>query len=63
MSNDWIDFKDHVRKYCDDRQLNKLRKLDNFKFTKHPRYNLLEGRLEYLNILIDYRIKELMSLF
>ena len=63
MSNDWIDFKDHVRKYCDDRQLNKLRKLDNFKFTKQPRYNLLEGRLEYLNILIDYRIKELMSLF
>ena len=63
MSNDWIDFKDHVRKYCDDRRLNKLGKLDNFKFTKHPRYNLLEGRLEYLNILIDYRIKELMSLF
>lgn len=62
-SNDWIDFRYHVRKYCDDRQLNKLKKLDNFKFTKHPRYNLLEGRLEYLNILIDYRIKELMSLF
>lgn len=63
MSNYWIDFRDLVKKYCTDKQLVKLKKLDNFKFTKHPRYNLLEGRLEYLNILIDYRIKELMSLF
>lgn len=63
MSNYWIDFRDIVKKYCTDKQLVKLKKLDNFKFTKHPRYNLLEDRLEYLNILIDYRIKELMSLF
>lgn len=63
LSNYWIDFRDLVKKYCTDKQLVKLKKLDNFKFTKHPRYNLLEGRLEYLNILIDYRIKELMSLF
>lgn len=63
MSNYWIDFRDLVKKYCTSKQLDKLKKLDNFKFTKHPRYNLLEGRLEYLNILIDYRIKELMSLF
>ena len=63
MSNYWIDFRDLVKKYCTDKQLVKLKKLDNFKFTKHPRYNLLEGRLEYLNILIDYRIKELMSIF
>ena len=63
MSNYWIDFRDLVKKYCTDKQLVKLKRLDNFKFTKHPRYNLLEGRLEYLNILIDYRIKELMSLF
>lgn len=63
LSNYWIDFRDLVKKYCTDKQLVKLKKLDNFKFTKHPRYNLLEGRLEYLNILIDYRVKELMSLF
>lgn len=63
MSNYWIDFRDLVKKYCTNKQLDKLKKLDNFKFTKHPRYNLLEGRLEYLNILIDYRIKELISLF
>lgn len=63
MSNYWIDFRELVKKYCTNKQLDKLKKLDNFKFTKHPRYNLLEGRLEYLNILIDYRIKELMSLF
>lgn len=63
MSNYWIDFRDLVKKYCTNKQLDKLKKLDNFKFTKHPRYNLLEGRLEHLNILIDYRIKELMSLF
>lgn len=63
MSNYWIDFRNLVKKYCTSKQLDKLKKLDNFKFTKHPRYNLLEGRLEYLNILIDYRIKELMSLF
>lgn len=62
-ANDWIDFRDHVRKYCDDRQLNRLKKLDNFKFTKHDKFNLSDARLEYLNILIDYRIKELMSLF
>ena len=63
MSNYWIDFRDLVKKYCTSKQLKKLKKLDKFKFNKHPRYNLLEGRLEYLNILIDYRIKELMSLF
>ena len=63
MSNYWIDFRDLVKKYCTDKQLVKLKRLDNFIFTKHPRYNLLKGRLEYLNILIDYRIKELMSLF
>lgn len=60
---DWVDFRDHVRKYCDDRQLNRLKKLNDFKFTKHDKFNLSDARLEYLNILIDYRIKELMSLF
>lgn len=63
MSNYWIDFRDLVKKYCTSKQLDKLKKLDNFKFTKHHRYNLSDARLEYLNILIDYRIKELMSLF
>lgn len=62
MSNDWIDFRDHVRNYCDDRHLYRLKKLNNFKFTKHDKYNLSDARLEYLNILIDYRIKELIDI-
>ena len=62
MSNDWIDFRDHVRNYCDDRHLYRLKKLNNFKFTKHDKYNLSDARLEHLNILIDYRIKELIDI-
>ena len=36
-------------------QIAKLRKIVDFKFAKHHKYNLSDERLEYLNLMINNR--------
>lgn len=60
-SNYGVDYKELVRLYCDKKQIAKLRKVLNFRFTKHSRYNLTNERLELLNLMINNRAKELIE--
>ena len=51
-----------VKAFCNKKQVAKLRKLLNFKFEKHPVYNLSEKRIKLLEMLVKKRAKELILL-
>ena len=40
---------------------NKLRKLLDFKFTKHSRYNLPDNRLALIEAVVHSRVRELLD--
>jgi len=44
------------------RQKEKIRKLINFKFKRHRRYNLDKKRLKIIERFIQIRVKELLGL-
>lgn len=60
-SNYGGDYRELVKAYCGKKQIAKLRNLANFKFQKHPKYNLSDDRLKYLNNMIQERSIELIS--
>jgi hypothetical protein len=43
-------------------QRQQLRRLLQFKFTPHPRYNLEPDRLEFLNGFVQHRVKTLLEI-
>ena len=55
------DFIETAKKYMTDRQRMALKKLINFKFLKHSRYNLPDKRLKLLEKLINERVLELLK--
>lgn len=55
------DFIDTAKKYMTKRQHDMIKKLINFKFSKHPRYNLNNNRLKLLEKVIQIRIEELLK--
>ncbi len=57
----YADFIDTAKQYMTKRQIDKLKKLINFKFTKHSRYNLNDNRLKLLERLINDRVLELLN--
>ena len=56
-----IRFEELVKEFCKKEQVEKLRKLLNFHFLKHSKYNLEENRLEALNYMIQKRAKEFIE--
>ena len=54
------DFIETAKKYMTKRQIDKLKKLINFKFKKHPIYNLPNKRLRLLEKVIKYRLEQLI---
>ncbi len=56
-----VSFEDIVKAFLSERQKTMLRKLINFKFKKHPRYNLPNKRLKILEKLIQKRIQEFLG--
>lgn len=50
-----------ARSVMTDAQRARLRKLIDFKFTRHPSYNLPEWRLKTIEKFIQYRVRELLS--
>ena len=50
-----------AKKYMTKRQYNKVKKLINFKFKKHIRYNLSNNRLNLLEKIIKLRVEELLK--
>ncbi len=59
-SNYGVDYRELVKLYCGKNQIAKLRKIVEFK--KHPKYNLSDERLEYLNSMINNRAAELINI-
>ncbi|MCQ2743021.1 MAG: XRE family transcriptional regulator [Bacilli bacterium] len=55
------DFVASVKKYLGKRQLDKIKKLINFKFKKHLRYNLPEPRLKKLERMIEIQVESLLK--
>ncbi len=61
-SNYGGDYRELVKAYCTKEQVSKLRKLVNFRFSKHSRYNLPKERLGLLNGMIQERAIELIEI-
>lgn len=56
-----VTFEEIVKEFISDRQREKLRKMINFKFAKHPKYNLPSSRLKAIEDFLQLRVKELLS--
>lgn len=56
-----VDYKELVKAFCGKEQIAKLRKLLNFNFKKHSKYNLPEQRLKLLEGMIQTRARELIN--
>lgn len=56
----YSDFIELARELMRHPQKEKLRKIINFKFKKHPRYNWLDKRLNVIEQLIQKQIRELL---
>lgn len=55
-----VTFEDIVKEFISDRQREWLRKLINFKFEKHPKYNLPAKRLKKIEEFLQVRVNELL---
>lgn len=51
-----------VREFITERQRAQLRMLINFKFKKHPKYNLPTERLKILEHFLQRRVEQLLSI-
>ena len=57
----YSDFVQIAKLYMGKKQIDKIKKLINFKFKKHPKYNLSDKRLKLIEKFIQIRIQELLS--
>ena len=55
-------YEDVVNEFMSERQRAMLRKMINFKFTLHPRYNLSKSRLKVIEKFLQKRANELLDL-
>ena len=51
-----------VQEFLSDRQRVELRKLINFKFKKHPKYNLPNDRLKIIEAFIQTKVNEMLNM-
>ena len=57
-----VSYEDIVKEFITERQREKLRRMINFKFKKHPRYNLPDARLKTIENFLQTRVRELLAL-
>ena len=57
----YSDFVQTAKTYMTKNQIDKIKKLINFKFKKHPKYNLPDKRLKLIEKFIQVRVQELLS--
>lgn len=55
-------FDDLVKEFISERQIEKLQKMINFKFTKHAKFNLPSNRLKKIEEFLQVRVQELFNL-
>ncbi len=59
---DGVTYEEIVKQFVTERQKSQLRKMINFKFKKHSRYNLPRKRLETIEKFLQKRTQELLGL-
>ena len=57
----YSDFVQTAKTYMTKSQIEKIKKLINFKLKKHSKYNLNDKRLKLIEKFIQLRIQELLS--
>lgn len=57
-----VSYEEIVKEFILERQRNQLRKMINFRFEKHPKYNLPTKRLKAIEVYLQNRIQELLSI-
>ena len=57
-----VTFEEIVKEFISERQREKLRKMINFKFEEHPKYNLSSHRLKMIEDFLQFRVSELLSI-
>lgn len=57
-----VSYEELVKTFLSARQMEKLRHMINFKFEKHPRYNLSANRLKIIESFIQMRVRELLAI-
>lgn len=55
-------YEEIVKEFVTEKQREKLRKMINFKFKKHPRYNLPDKRLKAIERFLQLRVQELLEI-
>ena len=55
-------YEDIVKEFITQKQKERLRKMINFKFKKHPRYNLPDKRLKKIEQFLQERVKQLLEI-
>ena len=55
-------YEEIVKEFVTEKQREKLRKMINFKFKKHPRYNLPDKRLKAIERFLQLRVQELLDI-
>ena len=58
---DGVSYDALVKEFLSDRQREELRKLINFKFKKHSKYNLPNARLKTIEAFIQTRVQEILD--
>lgn len=57
-----VSYEDLIKEFLSDRQREKLRKLIDFKFTKHPKYNLSASRLKTIESFLQTRVRSMLEI-
>lgn len=57
-----VTFDDLVKNFISERQIEKLHKTQNFKFIRHPKYNLSSDRLKKIERYLQRKVEELLLL-
>ena len=57
-----VTYEDIVKEFISERQRNQLRKMINFTFQKHPKYNLPTKRLKAIEHYLQDRVQKLLSM-
>jgi hypothetical protein len=59
---DGVTYEGIVKQFITDRQREELRRMINFKFKKHPRYNLPDSRLKIIEKFLQKRVQQLLTI-
>ena len=57
-----VDYKELVKAFCDNTQIEKLKRVLTFSFKKHEKYNLPDTRIKLLESMVRNRASELINL-